>query len=215
MTANNANAPGQAIASCPACSQKLRLPVDRGTLRASCPQCAHVFAWTPPDKALEAAYDVMDAPTDAGAGASGKTSSRPGPMETSTPRKRSGLFILGGSIAFIALATAGVFDGLSSYSFFDMALMITAFAAVYGMYRGVRRLLGWHPVIVVFLVPFLYVGAYGLGYVAMDGDAGERIASFFDDSGGGGAAASSENPFRGRNARNTSVDDLDALMEEW
>lgn len=35
------------VIACPSCSQKLRLPTDRGTLTVTCPKCSHHWEWAP------------------------------------------------------------------------------------------------------------------------------------------------------------------------
>jgi DNA-directed RNA polymerase subunit RPC12/RpoP len=38
---------GQAVVSCPACSQRLSVPTDEGDLSVRCPMCNHLWDWPP------------------------------------------------------------------------------------------------------------------------------------------------------------------------
>jgi glutaredoxin 3 len=35
------------VMECEQCHAKLRVPIDKGSLKVTCPQCKHVFDWTP------------------------------------------------------------------------------------------------------------------------------------------------------------------------
>jgi len=35
------------VTECEQCHAKLRVPIDKGSLKVTCPQCKHVFEWKP------------------------------------------------------------------------------------------------------------------------------------------------------------------------
>lgn len=35
------------VVECPQCQTKLRVPIDRGSIKVTCPKCQNVFDWTP------------------------------------------------------------------------------------------------------------------------------------------------------------------------
>lgn len=35
------------LVECEKCHTKLRLPINKGSLKATCPKCKNIFSWTP------------------------------------------------------------------------------------------------------------------------------------------------------------------------
>lgn len=194
------------IIQCSGCAQKMRIPTNRGALKATCPRCGLQCEWSPTPPAPSAA--AMDAPKTVAAGAAVAANA------TGTQRSRGLRTLLGfAAITLVSWELATRMDTTGWLSFVVIGLTLLS---LWVCYRGARLLTGLNVAAssALAFVVFLLVSMAGTHVINHGGPvsmtlalAGGDLRSLPINQGTGHFATA--HPDR------TSPTELDELMEAW
>lgn len=229
-----------ATITCDACGKVLRLPANRGKLKVTCPACRHDFEWvapTPEDQDIYQSFGNIFADTNSSAAAAPTAehpaaSSQPLPIAETPPQQPptpvppqsqserapanagpSGLAVTTTwlVIGLLAVWTLFALERLAGLHVFVLSMALILFG-IYTWMRAKTKVSGGIAALITGMSMLVVVATAGFGvdlYKNSDLDFAALL------TGSPSSSTDADDPFQGRTARNTNLQQLDALMEDW
>jgi len=194
------------IIQCSGCAQKMRIPTDRGALRATCPRCGLQCDWSPAPPASSAA--AMDTPKTEATGAAATANA------TGTQRSHGLRTLLG--FAAITLVSWELAIRMDTTGWLSFVLIGLTLLSLWVCYRGIRLLTGLNVAAssALAFVVFLLVSMAGTHVINHGGPVSMTLALAGGDL-RSLSVSQDAGHFAAAHPDRTSPAELDELMEAW